>query len=321
MTAPPHADAPRLLATTTMPGVLLDANVYRYRSLDEVWFTALVEAERRRGVARYADPFVVSETLAHLADPVDEHFGPCRRANGRVYRRCNVSTGGECGILQDSESRLAELVTGKALARHDEYTERVIAPLFADIALTPLDQPLTRMGPHLRAIAAHVAEQKARFADTGRRLQAIIEATLAGDGREERKETLRRARRTHESPATRRAFAETIIRGTYTNAGLAPPEPLPDALVARVLPSIATAVEFEALIWEKLAFDGAKPDSPRIRTLRWDQRIAFNIGRSMHGRPLWLVTDDGDFTRAAKAAGYEDRVHTLDAYERWLSAQ
>ena len=74
----------------------------------------------------------------------------------------------------------------------------------------------------------------------------------------------------------------------------------------------------EALIWEKVAFQGAKPESPHIINLRWDQRIAYNIGWQARGRPLWLVTDDNDFARAAAAAGLGDRVHTLEAYERWL---
>ena len=67
---------------------------------------------------------------------------------------------------------------------------------------------------------------------------------------------------------SRRNFAETTIREAYENAELAPPDPLPDALVERVLKGAAAAIEFEALIWEKLAFDGANPDKTRIRNLR-----------------------------------------------------
>jgi hypothetical protein len=294
---PPAAD--RRADVTTLPAVLLDANAYR--ALSDARFDPLFEAERSRGVARYCDPFVVSEFLAHLADPADPDF-----------------PGGECGILRDSESRLAEFITGKGLKAHDDYTEKVVAPLFADIALTPADQPLTRMEPHLRGIAEHMAGIKSAFADTGRRLQETIDTILAGEGPEERKATLQRARRTHESAATRRTFAEAFIRQAYASAGIAPPDPLPDALVARVLQGAAAAIEFEALIWETIAFQRAKPDSPHIRSLRWDQRIAFNIGWAMRGQSLWLITDDGAFARVAKAVGHEDRVHTLEAYEQWL---
>src|SRR5207244_1318803 len=84
----------------TTPGVLLDANVYR--SMPEAQFTALVEAERRREIARYAEPFSLQELLAHLADPQDPEFKWCRQAVVRVYRR--VSGDGPCGIIRDSES-------------------------------------------------------------------------------------------------------------------------------------------------------------------------------------------------------------------------
>lgn len=309
-----------MTAVMAAPGVLLDSNAYR--GMSEARFDALLDAERRRGVARYCEPFVVSEFLAHLADQADPAFGSCRRAVVRVYRRCNVAAGGECGILRDSEARLCEFITGKVLEKHDAYTEQVVAPLVGDIGLTSLDRPLPPdMEPHLRLIAAHMAEVEAQFADVGRGLKTVIETAVAGEDREGRKATMKLARRTHKSPATRRSFAETMIRQAYENAELAPPDPIPDALVERVLKGAAAAIEFEALIWEKLAFDGAKPDKTRIRNLRWDQRIAFNIGQTMRGRPLWLVTDDADFARAAKAARHEDRVLTLAAYERWLGTK
>ncbi len=301
-----------------LPGVLLDTNVYRELAVDEVRFRTLLEAECRRGVARYADPFAVTELFAHLADPRDPDFGLCRRAVVRVWQRCGPSGVEPCGIIRDSESRFAEIVIGTGLPGHDARTETV-GVLIGRVATTPLDRPLDEEeNSRLRVIADHVAEQKARFVETGRRLQATIEAIHAEGGREERKETMKRARRMHESPATRRGFAAAFIHGAYVNAGMIPPEPLPDALIDRVYPHIATAVEFEALIWEKLAFDGAKPESRGIQSLRWDQRIAFNIGQSIGARPLWLVTRDRDFARAAKAAGHGDRVLRLTAYERRL---
>jgi hypothetical protein len=299
-----------------LPAVLLDSNVYR--GLSDTRFDTLLAAELSRGVARYCEPFVISEFLAHLANPADPDFVSCRRAVVRVYRRCNVGAGGECGILRDSESRLAEFVTGKGLAKQDAYTEGVVAPLFADIALTPFDQPLTRMEPHLRLIAAHMAEVEAGFADDIRRLKAHVDAVLVGETGEERKATMLRARKMHESPVTRRTFAEIIIQQAYSKAGTALPDPIPGAVITGVLVGCGPAIEFEALIWEKVVFQDAKPESQHIINLRWDQRIAYNIGWMMRGRPLWLVTDDRDFARAATAAGYEGRVHKLAAYERSL---
>src|SRR5207244_6257076 len=133
---------------TRLPAVLLDANAYR--KMGQAQFDALFEAERRRGVARYCDPFVVAEFLAHLADPTDPDFPFCRGAVGRVYRRCNVSTGGECGILRDSESRMAEFINGKGLERHDAYTEEGVAPPLGDHDVIASAQTLPSMEQTVR---------------------------------------------------------------------------------------------------------------------------------------------------------------------------
>jgi hypothetical protein len=193
----------------TMPRVLLDSNVYR--GADRARFDALLEAERRRGVARYCEPFVASEFLAHLADPADPDFRSCRRAVVRLYRRCNATAGGECGMLPDSESRLAEFVTGKVLDRHAAYAEQMVLPLVGDIGLTPLDQPLPAgMQPHLRLIAEHMAQMEEGFAGQMRQVQAVVAAVRASGSREEGKESMRLARRTHESAGQRRLFADAV---------------------------------------------------------------------------------------------------------------
>ena|SRR2546422_10243545 len=103
------------------------------------------------------------------------------------------------------------------------------------------------MQPHLRAIATHLAEVEAQFADEMRRTQAAVAAALAGEEGEEQKATMKRARRTHQSPATRRTFAEIIVRHAYANAGLVPRDPLPGALVLGVLVGCGAAIEFEEI--------------------------------------------------------------------------
>jgi len=300
----------------TIPAVLLDANVYR--SMPEASFATLLESERRRQVARYAEPFALTELLAHLADPQDPSFGPCRQAVVRVYRRVGPGAGEPCGIIRDSESRLAELITGKGLEKHDAHTEQ-LGFICAHVGLTPAGQPLEGIEQQLGAIAAHVAGVEAGFADTIRRLQGTIGAILAEEEPEKRRQTRKNAMKTHASETLRRTIAEGLIRNVYSEAGLAVPEPLPEELVARVRTGAAAWIEFEAQLWRKAAFDGANPEAPRIRNLRWDQRIAFNIGWTLVGRPLWLVTDDSAFAEAQAATGYRGRVHTLAAYERWLT--
>jgi len=59
-----------------------------------------------------------------------------------------------------------------------------------------------------------------------------------------------------------------MLRDAYREAGLALPAPPPPALVARVLLGAAAAIEFEAQLLRKAAFDGANVDSAHIRNLR-----------------------------------------------------
>jgi hypothetical protein len=164
---------------TIIPAVLLDANVYR--GISEPRFAALLEREQRRAVARYCDPFVLTELFTHLADPQDDQFASCRAAVRRVYRRCGTGGGGTSGIIRDSESRLAEGITGRALEKHDEHTLQ-LSILLHRVAVTPLDQPLAEEeNLRLRAIAEHVSLTESEFVVTMRRMQQNIDAIL-GDG-------------------------------------------------------------------------------------------------------------------------------------------
>jgi hypothetical protein len=297
-----------------MPAVLLDANAYR--SIGPARFDVLLELERQRQVARYAEPFAVMELLTHLANPQDPAFAQCRAAVVRIYRRC---VGGEpCGIIRDSESRLAEAITGKGLEKHDAHTDQ----LTLIVMHVGEGRPLSDIERQLRAIAAHVTDVEARFAGgTMRRLQTTVGALLADEEPEERRKTRKGARETLASEVQRRRIAERLLRYECHEAGIALPEPPPDELVARVLKGAAAGIEFEAQLLGKAAFDGVNVEATKIRNLRWDQRIAFNIGQTLGGRRLWLVTNDGEFAKAAEATGYGDRVHTLAAYEQWLGQE
>ncbi len=254
---------------TMQPGVLFDTNVYRSLSgkRSDARFDALLESERRRQVALYAEPLVLSELLVHLADPQDPDFAWCRAAVVRVYRRC-AGDGPICGIIRDSESRLAEAITGKRLEKHDAHTQQVCIML-ESVALTPADQPLSKEeNIRLCAIAEHFAGVEAGFADTIRRLQGIIGAILAEEEPENRRQTRRNAMKTHASEALRRTIAESLLRYVCGEAGLALPEPLPAELVTRVRTSTAAWIEFEAQLWRRGRVrrrqlgGGAHPESP-----------------------------------------------------------
>jgi hypothetical protein len=293
----------------TAPGVLLDVNAYR---LAEPRFVALVELERSRGVARYADPFVLTELLAHLADPHDPDFGWCQSAVIRMYRRCGAD--GPCGILRDTESRVNEFITGKGIAKHEAHTEQLRLLLMH----VGSGRPLSEIQSQLSTLAVHVSQVEAEFADYMGRSRDVIRGALDHEDPEERSQLRKKAMASIASEFRRMQIAERLVEDSLREAGAAVPTPVPAELVTRVRQALAVGIEFQAHLLRVVLFDGANLDASHIRNLRWDQRIAYNIGCSIGGQPLWVVTDDSAFATAATPVGLADRVHTLAGYEQWL---
>jgi hypothetical protein len=223
-------------------------------------------------------------------------------------------------MIRDSESRLHERITGKVPAKHEAHTDQLMI-LFERVARTPWDQPLAEDDNiRLRQLAAHVAAEEDRFAD-GRLRRLRETAGAAFDDQEPaEKRRVRKVLAADAAVALRRSIAERILRFECGEAGLPLPEPLPDDLIARVLKAVAAVIEFEAAYVDKVSLEPVNVRKAKVRNLIWDQRLAFNIGQTIGGRTLWLVTDDHAFAAVAEITGYTDRVHTLDQYEQWLKA-
>jgi hypothetical protein len=286
-----------------MPAVLLDANAYIM--MGRARFDALVELERTRQVTRYAEPMALTELLAHLVDPTDpSEFRSCRAAVVRMFQRCAGE--GPCGIIRDSESRCAEVLTGKGLNENDEHTNQLRFLLMH----VGHDFPLSMIEPQLRTIKAHVAAMEAQWADTMRELQRKVPLR---PGETQKKDPMR----VRITESSRVASANMLVR--FASEATGKPVVLPDRALAAARRVAAPWIEFGARIYDKVVFDRVNVESPAIRNLLWDQWLAFNIGQTIGPRTLWLVTDDVAFKDAAEATGYGDRVLTLGAYERWLT--
>jgi len=284
----------------------------------------VVDLERRRGIAQYADLWVMVELLAHLADATDPDYRRCRRAVQGIVHRCARQRGSperRCGIVSDSESELARIVTGTPLSRN-VLTSEVLAEASLVVATTPDGQPLTSIAPTLQDLASQVATKEAEFATdlqaNRRNVMAAMEAQEADDGK--RRAIRATARReTERSDMMRDMIALQLARSAYSMAEL----PLPELIVPRLIKELrrifATGIEFYVQIIRKVMFDGLNVEAPRNKNLMWDHRIAYNIGNTIPNcGPIWLVTNDPAFVEAATPVGYADRVLTVAAYRRWL---
>lgn len=300
--------------------VVLDANVYRRRPLDAAWFAALIEAERGRGIAPYADPWVLMELLGHLADPADPAFNICRAAVGRIFDRCaSKDDGRPRGLINDSESQIARLITGRPLPGHEEATAHLGA-VCAAVAITPPGEPLTSVDPALKYYKEHTATMEQWFADHFRAQRAIKDEVLSRiEDEDERKEVRRVAiRELADSEVIRSGLVEAIIRGAFRDVGLPVPDAIDPEMVKSVRVTIPVGIEFHAQMMKTAIYDEANLDSSRVRNLMWDERISYAIGHELEGGPVWFVTDDDRFAAAASAVGLGDRVWALAAYEDWL---
>lgn len=282
-------------------------------------FARLLELERQRQVTRYAEPFVLTELLARLADPQHGDFGPCRAAVVRMFQRCAGE--GPCGIIRDSESRLAEALSGKGLDAHDEHTNQLRFLLMH----VGHNYPLATIEPQLRTLARHVEATEAQWADVMRRLQQKI-AAIREEDRQQRIAAIRpedaernkignpgmRAR----TAVTNRQVNATKLLMDFASQAVGPPT---EETIARVRRGAAAWIEFAVHVLDKVTYEGINVDAPEVRNFVWDQRFAFNIGQNIGGRTLWLVTDERAFADVAKVTGYGDRVHTVESYERWLA--
>ena len=299
--------------------VVLDTNVYRWFNKDS--FDAFLKLERQRQITPYADMWVMMELLAHLANPNDESFTSCRHALRRVYERCiEPSPGKRGGVLKDSEDQIALMVTGKRLPGHDEGTQRLCELCYL-VAMTPPEQNLPFGPEHVRWIADHVEKVEVWFSNNARELRNRA-ATILGqvDTDDERRAARATSMRELDtSPAYRTAIIESLVRGSFKDVGDKVPDPLPQSKLAAVRKQLAVGVEFYAQLMRKAIYESINLDAGRNRNLVWDQRISYCIGQKVDGSPLWFVTRETDFARAAERAGHGPRVRLLDNYLTWLN--
>jgi hypothetical protein len=301
------------------PAVVFDTNVCR--GLTGANLSTVVEQERRRGVAQYADQWVMVELLAHLADEADPDYGRCRRAVQGIVSRCALPRGVErpCGILSDSESLLARIITGVTLPEH-ATTSKALMESCLEVALTPDGEPLTSIAPTLKGLASHMTKMEAEFAAGLQKNRREVMARLEQEEEGKRREIVATSRREiGESDVMRDVFALHVTRAAYRLAGLPVPDPLDPRVVREVRRIAAVGIEFYAQIVRKVMYDGLNVDAPKNRNLMWDHRISYNIGNEVDRGPIWLVTDDPAFVEAATPVGFADRVKTVAAYQSWLS--
>jgi hypothetical protein len=291
---------------------VLDSNVFRSTGDDAS--EALVSAERHRDVLALADAWTLIELLAHLKSRIDQAYWPCRRAIRRVARRCLDPRDGEPRVLIDTETQIARLLLGRELAGPRASTAEIVRTC-QFVAAAEDTQDLSEVAGTIASLAVYVEGTEAWFAEFLRDLTDKLTAASAaahpipGDESPHIK-----IRRFLGSDDMLRLDAEALALRAYEQAGVEPPDPIPEPDIRRVMSACRAGSRATAMALERVLCDGAKLDKTSTPNLIWDQQIAFNIGQQVAGRRLVVVTDDGFFAQAAAVAGFANSVRSVGQY-------
>jgi hypothetical protein len=287
---------------------ILDSNALR--GIRDNRLSALIEAEKSAGVRRFADPWTLMELLAHLRSVDDPAYWPSRRGLRRCALRALQPRDGVPRVVAPSESQLARLLFGSVPREMDENLDALVE--VARIVAEAEDaDDLSSVHDRIEAVAQHVGEKEAWFAEYFEDLRLRVLAASDSTTAKEHNAVIRAFTRSEEGI---RADAVALATRAFRQTGRQVPEPMPDNIIDRVVAASGPASCAAALLLEIILCDGANLDKFRIRNLLWDQEVASDVGQSIEGLPVILVTNDSFFGRAAALSGHNGVVCTLEKY-------
>jgi hypothetical protein len=291
-----------------MRATIFDTNILR--SLSDEQFDRINEREVKLGVRQFADPWTLMELIAHLHSIDDSAYRPCRAALRRCAKRALAPLMEPPRIVEPAELQVSRTVFGEALPWLEENFAAFIE-LSRSIAFSESGDDLAVFSTEIKSIAQHVEDKERWFTQFfGDLRQQFLEAAESHTIGEQRLEV----RAFTGSAEMLRHDARALVTRAYHQAGQQPPEPLPSVLIDRVLATPQHSSAAVGLLFERIICDSADLEKSNIRNLLWDQEVAGNMGQTIDGLPVLLVTDDKFFANVAKISGNEAAVCTYEEY-------
>ena len=293
-----------------MYAAILDSNVLR--GLNDTSFDRLLDAEKAIGIVPLLDSWTLIELFAHLADPNDTAYQICRRAVSKAARRSLL--GPDPVVVFPAEAEVARLLfqadPPSIVSTISELIET--ARYIRDACDT---DDLQRITPTLQQVADHVASKEKWFADFARSILTQVNA-LTPSGALNGPDSRAQVRTLLRSSEALRLDAAALAGRAYKEMGITIPDVFPQDHLDAIMAACRAGSTATALVLETVICDGANLDKSRIRNLLWDQEVAFQLGQTIAGMPVLLVTDDSFFKRAASAAGFDTSVRNKSEY--WM---
>ncbi len=307
---------------------IFDTNAYRVMTfglgLEEVRTKTrlLCHTEDKIGCCALAHPIVVWELFAHLVDVADPAYKHCLNALvalGVHTASRDQPSGGIC-LIGDAHSTVCQQLFGisppgylQGLQNLGSHVSHIVnhAPDISDPKVQDNIQNLAR------GMAAKEKEWLKGMEDVLDRFSPGIAKKVFGGSNDS--EALKRVRTHFASSAFFDAWANYIVISNAAEVGITNLTieqvkakvdlvrklfPVPFRLMCAMLEKLATPRPANL----------ANPKHKRWNFV-WDSMISFSIGNgTIEGVPVYMVTDDGEIVEAAKAAGFDDQVLSLDSY-------
>ncbi len=209
------------------------------------------------------------------------------------------------------EAQYAMLIFGDAPAHLTEAVSDVIR-VAQRLATDDVAAKDAALWPVVQEIAEHLRARESDFATEFESIRAALADQTVGWSASKRNAQVRVFTRSSEFLRT---DAVATIERTYRQCEKTIPHPIPEAIVERVMQASGVGASAAALVLERVLCDEVNLDHDRIRNLLWDQAIATNVGQSIKGLAVLLVTDDHFFAEAASVHGVSSSVMTLAQYK------
>ncbi len=312
--------------------VVLDTNAYRRlarrRPPTEARRkgTGIRTHDQRQGVQAIAHPLVIVELLAHLSDPEDPSRDECRCAIITLWEHCATTLGGtrQIAILEDPETQLAVAlyrccpIANHRLVENLAHTARLIGETDADDVLTQLQDTLRSCVETVESIEENFVRDMAQFV-----VQGFDPTARSWDAIKRNPDLLTRVISYLESEQSLTTLARAKVALARHVVGRDLSVPVHNDEVETVINSFKCHLELYRRIVRTIVERGPDVTKPKKRNWVWDLQIAFSLGEYTvrNGLSMDLVTGDIDIVEAANAAGFGDRVISVDQYSARLRQQ
>ncbi len=295
---------------------VFDTNIYL--SIPPKRFAEVLSAESTAGTVPYIDPTVAAELVARLGEPEERRHRPARAAIKRIVEHAKSVSGRTLAtaILVGSENQVALHLLGQRLPKHDQAVA-ALSVACEYVASVALDASLDDITPILDEVSANVPAVESEYASRVFELliRPVVPNATAWDAVSREPSKRHKALDFMRSEKALIALALSEIHRTCDEAGY-PRSSLPMTAAESVLSTFGYAFELQREFLCGVLEKGWSLERAGRRNWVWDVLIAFNVGQSVGGMPIRLVTDDQQFHDVAIRTGYGTLVLKLEDYAR-----